>query len=147
MPSDLGKQWGGVDSNQRPADYESDRAALSTCGNRHDMTSDLGVCCRSVRVSSRLFPSTRGPNAAPFETSQSSVEARARVALPRVHGRSTRDDDGAELLRDLFYEEASITRRQIRVVRVARLPYRRVGGHLVTEQHPYPARSWEQIAE
>jgi len=32
MASDLGKQWGGEDSNLRPTDYEFDPAPLSDQG-------------------------------------------------------------------------------------------------------------------
>src|SRR6266542_2293505 len=60
-----GNGWGGLDSNQRPTDYESADPTFATSGNRRERASDLQFCSRSRWVISGRFPCTRGPNAAP----------------------------------------------------------------------------------
>ncbi len=56
MPSDMGKQWGGLDSNKPGRIMSPLSGGFATSGNRPGMAADQGFRFQSDRVTSRCFP-------------------------------------------------------------------------------------------
>src|SRR6266540_440547 len=79
-----GNGWGGVDSNHRPADYESAYPTFATSGNGCESASELRFSSRSRWVISGRFPCTPAPNAAPDSPIQMGVKVRVGAAIRTI---------------------------------------------------------------
>ncbi len=80
-----GNGWGGVDSNHRPADYESAEPGFATCGNTRKRASSCGFAAGHVG----LFPVVSGALAAPMRPRERGSELSRSPLSPSPDARSS----------------------------------------------------------